>query len=462
MWSLTSCFFGQNVWFYGKCSNKFGQMPSCYVSTKLSKHGSKMCCGNGCGSCLCKKYLIKKKKELLFLNNIFYVLYKTFMSLLSETKTTVVSSEQLTTGTITAGVVKTEGLSAQVAVLDDVTTTNLVSTGIEFGGFAVSHQNQIVAGGSQGDIVFSADGFTYTTVSLPNNPPSANALFKGSVNGVATDGHKWIAVASQALGAGPIMGISYNGIGWTAHPSPPVPPNPVTLTGVAYLNNLWLCGGADGVMFYSLDGLTWTACAGVGVGSFVKGFAYGQGKWVVVGAPGMLSDVTQAYSLDGINWTPGLGAFLTGACNSVAANATLFVAYGLENMGLNMMRVSTDGITWTLAPNPPPTTFGYSIAVNPEGNFWVSSGEGARLYYSTDGLNWTNSGFTAVGSMYLAYDGVKFVGLGEGIGGANKDSAISYDGVNWGNNVGPKYFNERASCIATNSARGFLCTGRLL
>ena len=220
----------------------------------------------------------------------------------------------------------------------------------------------------------------------------------------------------------------------SVHCSPPAPAiSLATLTGVAYLNNLWLCGGADGVMFYSVYGLTWTACAGEGVGSYVK-----------------------------ITWTPGLGEFLSGTCNSVAASATLFVAYGLENLGPNMMRVSTDGITWTLAPNPPPTNFGYSIAVNPEGNFWVSSGEGARLYYSTDGLNWTNSGFTAVGSMYLAYDGVKFVGLGEGIGGANKDSAISYDGVNWGNNVGPKYFNERASCIATNSARGFLCTGRLL
>lgn len=377
------------------------------------------------------------------------------MSLLSETKTTVVSSEQLTTGTITAGVVKTEGLSAQVAVLDDVTATNLVSTGIELSGSKVVLQSQIVAGGSQGDVVFSTDGINFVTVSPPNNPaPNPNAVFKGSVNGVAADGQKWIAVANQALGVGPIMGISYNGYGWAAHPSPPAPAIPLTtLTAVAYLNNLWLCGGTDGVMFYSHDGFTWTACAGEGVGSFVKGFAYAQGKWVAVGAPGV-SGVTQAYSLDGITWTPGQGLYFTGSANSVASSETLFVVYGFDNAGANFMRVSTDGITWALATTPPPTTFGYSVAVNALGTVWVSSGEGARLYYSTDGLNWTNTGFTAVTSGQLTWDGVKFVVVGQIVAPDNKDTAISYDGVHW--SLINVFMNERASCITSNPKRGNL------
>jgi hypothetical protein len=380
------------------------------------------------------------------------------MSLLSETNSTVFSSAQLNTNTINAGVVITEGLAAQMAVLHDLTTTNLASTNlastaIELSGKTVVLQSQIVAGGSQGDVVFSTDGINFVTVSAPNNPaPNPDALFKGSVNDVAADGEKWIAVANQALGVGPIMGISYNGYGWAAHPSPPGPLN--TLTTVAYLNNLWLCGGQDSSMFYSLDGFTWTACTGQSVGSYVKSFAYGQGKWVVVGSPGF-SGVTQAYSLDGISWTPAQGLYFTGAGGfKVASSATLFVAYGNDNYGASMMRVSTDGITWGLANTPPPTSFGYSVAVNASGTMWVSSGELARLYYSTDGLNWINSNFTNVAAAQLIWDGVKFVAVGQVVAPTNKDTAISYDGIHW--SLINVFMNERAACITINPKRGNL------
>ena len=96
----------------------------------------------------------------------------------------------------------------------------------------------------------------------------------------------------------------------------------------------------------------------------------------------------------------------------------------------------------------------YGVAVNGQGTMWVSSGEGARFYYSTDGLTWVNSNFTDVSSAQIIWDGVKFVAVGQAVPPQNKDTAISYDGIHW--SLINVFMAERATCISINPKRGNL------
>lgn len=271
------------------------------------------------------------------------------------------------------------------------------------------------------------------------------------MNGIAGDSQKWIATASKNMGFGATMAISYNAVGvgsWVPHPSPPPGNN---LFGLAYLNNLWLCGGDEG-MYYSEDGFTWIACTGMFTNSTAKGFAYAQGKWVAVGFPS--NGATIAYSLDGKAWLPCTGPLFDNNGINVAASNSLFVAVGYSNAGDNML-VSTDGISWTVPPVPPPSTTGYSVAVNSLGSMWVASGEGARFYYSTDGLTWTNTGFNSIIAAQLVWDGVKFVAAGIGMEVPPKDTAISYNGIHW-SLIDTFLGNAHATAINIDSKRGTL------
>lgn len=362
------------------------------------------------------------------------------MSLFSENFSTVVGCNNLTAGEVMADVVNTEGLSVGTAVVE-----NLVSTSFTFEGSLVVLQSPVISGGETGDLAYSTDGVNFVTVLAPNT------VFRFNVNGIAGDSQKWIATASKNMGVGATMAISYNAVGvgsWVAHPSPPPGNN---LFGLAYLNNLWLCGG-DAGMYYSEDGFTWIACTGTYTGGNVKAFAYGQGKWIATGFAG--GGTSLAYSLDGKAWLPCTGAFFDASGNSVAASGNRFVAVGFDNAGYNML-TSTDGINWTNPTLQPPSTTGYSVAVNSYGTMWVASGEGARFYYSTDGLTWTNTGFTSINAAHFVWDGTKFVAAGIGMGGAPKDTAISYNGIHW-SLIDTFLGNAYATAINIDSKRGTL------
>ena len=367
------------------------------------------------------------------------------MSLFSETKSSIISSQLNSCSTMNvqsmnARDLNTDTMSTKTIV---VTQTLQVDAPVTVNGKTLVTQGQISIGGTFSDVFLSSDGLTYTLTSNPNTAPVH--LFDGQINAVAGDSQKWIAVENNA----PVMGISYTGYSWEAHPSPP----PDGCVSVSYLNNLWHCGTVDG-LYYSTDGLTWTQTTGSNVGSSVRSIAYAQGKWVATGN-GIPS---QAYSLDGIKWFPGQGSNLTFGGFSVAGNENVFVANGYGDPAL--MVISSDGITWTAPQTPPASTFGYSVASNTAGDMIVAIGEqtapGGSVHYSTNGSVWTNAGVANFRGNVVAFDGVKFV-----IGGLNQAGnqvrvGISYDGIHWFTNDINVAVGERINCIGVNSSRGFV------
>ena len=86
---------------------------------------------------------------------------------------------------------------------------------------------------------------------------------------------------------------------------------------------------------------------------------------------------------------------------------------------------SSDGLNWFVSQTPVgPTGTWQCVAYN--GNIWVVGGSGsvARIYYSYDGINWTQGGNT--GTTYsIAWGKDKFVA------GVLGNIYYSYDGINW-------------------------------
>jgi hypothetical protein len=121
----------------------------------------------------------------------------------------------------------------------------------------------------------------------------------------------------------------------------------------------------------------------------------------------------------------------------------MWVIGGYTNAGVYTQHIyySTDGITWTDLGNMLPVGVIQHTSVVYNGKMWVIGGDdtgGAkrRVYYSTDGITWTSTSATAlpVASMYHAsvvYNGKMWV-IGGSTGAANVRTVYySTDGLTW-------------------------------
>ena len=217
---------------------------------------------------------------------------------------------------------------------------------------------RFVAVGSGGNISTSADGSTWTT-------PSVTAV-RVAINSVVWTGSRFVAVGDAFGGTdrGVNLYTSTDGLSWTegkVSSDPLVSLNSLKLTSVAANGNtLVAVGGAttNCVAWRSTDGgTTWSSIGsdcttndgkfilGAGIGeASARGVAYGNGRWVAVGAMG-----DYALSSDnGLTWRTGkvdpsvpLGTLV--ALNRVFFDGTQFITVG------NQKRIytSTDGQTWT-------------------------------------------------------------------------------------------------------------------
>ncbi len=112
-----------------------------------------------------------------------------------------------------------------------------------------------------------------------------------------------------------------------------------TLRGVAYANGLWVVVGSNGTILTSTNGTSWTSQSS-GTTSTLRGVAYGNGLWIVVGTNGVIRT-----SPDGISWTSSTSGTTKNLHEIVYAEG-LWVVMG-EN---GMIMASIDGTTW--APRP--------------------------------------------------------------------------------------------------------------
>ena len=244
---------------------------------------------------------------------------------------------------------------------------------------------------------------------------------------------------------------------------------------VAYGNGRWVAFGigVDGVkptgknIYWSDDGINWTFAEGAppdfsGVNYGGGGVAFGNGRWVAVGGTlrgGKSKNIY--YSADGINWTAAAGEpFGTGDGGGVAYNGTRWVAVGIgsDASGKNIW-YSDDGILWKASAGEP---FGniYRMESSSRGSGvaygngkWVAVGkgidasgdsDGKNIYWSEDGIHWNVAPGEPFGTgvragtdildcgFSVAYDGKRWIAVGRGRGAAEgKNIYYSDDGIHW-------------------------------
>jgi hypothetical protein len=292
-----------------------------------------------------------------------------------------------------------------------------------------------------GQIVYSSDGITWIKDTLPSGLFSGGGS-NGSANGIAYDGKgRWVAV-----GFGYDLTLDYN----------------------------------VGQIAYSPDGITWIKdtlpsdlfVGGGGGGGGIYDIAYGQNKWVAVGASNystLLKGVGEiAYSSDGINWIKDtlpsdLFAYDSvngiGSVNGIAYDGKgRWVAVGagydstLDNR-VGQIAYSPDGINW-FKDTLPSGLFGggsivYGIAYDGKGR-WVAVGtvydstlliNVGQIAYSPDGITWIKdtlpSGLFGGGSIVygIAYGQNKWVAVGISYDSTLLKNvgqiAYSSDGITW-------------------------------
>ena len=342
-------------------------------------------------------------------------------------------------------------------------------------GYTVAWSGSVWVAGGMG-----TNNMAYTYDSLGQT--GWTALGKPSFN-TATTNIKWTGTGFTAIGntvsSGNSLAVSPNGYSWNSA----INTLGITSTGVGgmeYNNvlphkitiprNMMLTGwlADNNAIAYSYDGINLNQINATSVFSTMAyDFKYNGTMWIAAGK----GTNSLAYSYDGITWN-GLGATIfTTQSNGINWNGTLWIAAG---QGLNSLAYSYDGLLWVGLGTPVANfTIGNKAVWN--GNYWLaigsSSTNSAMVLYSTNGINWQNTGFSlfssygyglcwtgslwiiggdgATNTMAYSPDGFMWVGLGNSIFGTNCQSiawngkigvavgsgantiAYSYDCINW-------------------------------
>jgi hypothetical protein len=185
---------------------------------------------------------------------------------------------------------------------------------------------------------------------------------------------------------------------------------PVNLRSIAYGNGVYVAVGdksdpdgfADGVVYKSVDGVTWTYVAGLGTDVSLCCIAFGNGTFVAAGnALAYHSNEPHVpiwISQDGVSWTPVKVPIDNDSITGLAYGENLFAATTIVGRILS----SPDGATWTVRkPSvvPFPST------------------------YLLDGITYGNNTFVVVGGSSRTFNVNKLFDNGVAL--------ISNDGVNW-------------------------------
>jgi hypothetical protein len=228
--------------------------------------------------------------------------------------------------------------------------------GMSFGVIGIPYQVAfgngifVVAIDGQGKVVYSADGLTWTAVTV-----NASAFGKG----VAFGNGIFVAVFDTNFYTSP------DGINWTNTGGG------ATNVKTYFAGGIFFNIGVQGAYKYSTDGVNWTDGRMWETTAHCSGVAYGNGMYVAVGG---ISGIY--YSYDGANWTK---VAISGYFFSIAFGNGIFVA-GSEYGNLGM---STDGISWTVVGSG--TEVVSSIGAFGGGKFAFMSTE-AVLYSVITGL----------------------------------------------------------------------------
>lgn len=230
---------------------------------------------------------------------------------------------------------------------------------------------------------------------------------------------------------------------------------------IVHANGLWVMGGAKGA-FYSENGKNWkdSGCLfglGIGVEPRVSNIAYADGVWVASARRGLY------YSVDGKSWTQTNHVFSTDTTFSLIYN---FDGKWIAIRSDNSITVSENGKVWSefvAVTNKindilyfrgmwiVATDSGIQHTKSLDNVEWIASNNtvkihklyyadgvivavGSGIYYSIDGVTWTN-GASTYGRMYneVHKGNGMWVAMGGSTSGNNGTPSILYsvDGKNW-------------------------------
>lgn len=242
-----------------------------------------------------------------------------------------------------------------------------------------------VAATSDG-IKTSTDGVSWTT----RTTPPSGGLTGGNVRGVAFGNGVFVAVGDTA-GGGAVTSCftSTDGITWTARTIPSGAYNDVAYTsGGGFMaiggnGSSPACAAGGGN-----DGVTWTAKT-IPTGRWQKIAGCG-GNFSAVSDTGQIAFAQQQNSFT----TKSVSGFSPTIFYDIASSEDSFTLIAISNT--KSFAISTDrGITWKTGEFPttsPQATFQAIDYVSPAGG-WLAASSGSQvfMYYSMDGINWSQT-----------------------------------------------------------------------
>lgn len=253
--------------------------------------------------------------------------------------------------------------SNTAAVAWTTRTTGIGGISVQTTGFAYGAGTYVLTANSVAAYT-STDAVTWTPRTITNFVPLAIIYANGL----------FVAVGGGANGR---IFTSPNGITWTSRLAYAAD----SLNAITYANGIFVAVGQTGTIFTSTDGLTWTSRTLGTTGSF-RTIAYGNGIFMAG------TGTTIFTSPDGITWT----ARTSTNHNSIIYANGLFITGNIEpTLGVSyVIYTTTDGIVWkTTYPNLPyitsPTKF---LFVNGLFVNTVDGNTSGAVYVSTDLVYW--------------------------------------------------------------------------
>lgn len=232
-----------------------------------------------------------------------------------------------------------------------------------------------IAGDVTGKIAYSFDGVEWTLASRTG--------ISGYVNDICYGNGKYVAVSSNGH-----IAYSDDGETWTIDHLVSGGLSSVCYGEISGLEScadphVYVAGGSGGTIVRFTDGGAWSTRKSL-LTNDVLDICFGGGKFIAVGASGMMS-----YSYDGITWKSiNTASYVdvfpfTYDINSICYGHNGFVAVGAGGKVAH----SLDGFVWTAVPNPP---FGnYSIDSVYYGSGRYVAAYTSHVAYSSDGITWT-------------------------------------------------------------------------
>jgi subtilisin family serine protease len=236
------------------------------------------------------------------------------------------------------------------------------------------------------------------------------------------------------VGADGAIFSSSDGVTWTQRS----PGTSKHLFRVVYGNSRFVAVGASGTILTSTGGTSWTS-ADSGTGTALRGVGFGNNTYIAAGYNG-----TIVSSSDGLNWSK-LNSGTTEKLQGISFGNNTFVAVG--NGGIIFR--STNGTTWTQQTSAVSTDL-YDITFG--NNVFTAVGKYGEVVTSPGGVTWTRGSSGIGNSLYsVAFGNYQFTAAG-----ARGKILVSSDGVNWDDKTSGTSAALTGICY---SGSGFVATG---